>query len=65
MHTEPMKESDGVFTDTKTEVRFCNHCQKSTTFSVATWDSSCGGYTDWKYTCEVCGRGWWEEGIDS
>lgn len=29
------------------------------------FDSSCGGYTDFKMTCWACQYAWWVEGADS
>ena len=41
----------------------CKKCgQKTVTYQE--WDSNCGGYTDFKYTCQ-CGHSWWVDGIDS
>lgn len=28
-------------------------------------ESSCGGYDDYQYRCQDCGRGWWAEGSDA
>lgn len=43
------------------------HCRKcdALTVTVEQWDSSCGGYTDYKYTCATCGHSWWVDGPDS
>lgn len=42
-------------------------CRKCTAHSVTeeSWESSCGGWEDWRYTCHACGHRWWVEGIDS
>lgn len=29
------------------------------------WESSCGGYEDYKYRCNGCSREWWVEGADA
>lgn len=29
------------------------------------WESSCGGYEDYKYRCNGCAREWWVEGSDA
>lgn len=65
MHTKPMKESDGTFTKPREATRSCPKCGGKVTYKV--WDSSCGGYTDVKYTCQnpECKHYWWVEGPDS
>lgn len=64
MHTKPMPESAGEFDDVKRSDRPCGKC-KSANVTVRCWESSCGGYEDYKYTCHNCGAEWWVEGIDS
>ena len=32
---------------------------------VRRWESSCGGWTDYRYDCTVCSHGWWVEGSDA
>jgi hypothetical protein len=65
MHTQPMADSDGTFGDEKpaTGVR-CRKCD-GRNITVRTWESSCGGYEDEKYSCGDCGHYWWVEGPDS
>jgi len=64
MHTQPMKESEGKFADWKTTDRKCPKCKGSMLYRE--WDSSCGGYTDYKYRCETqCGYTFWVDGVDS
>ena len=43
---------------------YCRRCDEPAV-TVQRWESSCGGYTDYKYTCEACGHYWWIEGPDS
>lgn len=64
MHSEPMAETEGTFSDRKDAGIPCRKC-KAKTVVVETWDSNCGGYTDWKYTCLHCKHVWWVDGIDS
>jgi hypothetical protein len=59
-------ESEGEFTK-KVPVRVkCPACGH-TSAKCETWESSCGGYEDEKYTClnVDCGHIWWVDGIDS
>lgn len=64
MHTQPMSESDGTFDEPKKTDRECRKCGVHAV-TYETWDSSDGGYTDYKYTCGACGHTWWIDGIDS
>lgn len=66
MHTEPMPESAGTLTPTNDGHHHCYGCGKSTA-KCESWNSSCGGYTDYKYTCTdpACGKVRWEEGSDA
>ncbi len=43
----------------------CQKCGYSLTYRV--WESSCGGYEDYYYTCqnEECNHTFWIDGIDS
>lgn len=66
MHTGPMSELDGDFSEPEKEKYVCHKCgQKSATCKV--WESSCGGYEDYKYECQNkdCKHSWWVDGIDS
>jgi len=56
-------EYEGKFDDEKPVDRKCPKCSKPMT--VKTWESSCGGYEDEKYTCTVCGYYYWVDGPDS
>lgn len=64
-HMKPMAESEGTFEAEKRQSdRKCDKCHSSkVTYRV--WESSCGGYEDYKYTCGECGHWWWIDGIDS
>ena len=64
-HTGPMKESEGKFTQLGVEVRPCARCRQPTRHHAVQWDSNCGGYEDFKYTCLNCGAVHWVDGIDS
>lgn len=64
MHMQPMADSDGKFADMKPCEGMCRNCGKEE-LSYRKWESSCGGYEDYQYTCRACGHGWWVDGIDS
>lgn len=66
MHTKPMADSDGVFSSPEQEKYICRQpeCGKKEVICEK-WESSCGGYEDYRYTCQACKHGWWVEGIDS
>ncbi len=64
-HMAPMKDSEGTFTPASDDVRLCRFCKNMTLHHVEQWDSHCGGYEDFKYTCTVCGKVHWVDGIDS
>lgn len=64
MHTNPMPDSAGTFDEWRTVKNFhCRKC-KGHSGSVRLWESSCGGYDDYKYRCDDCGHTWWVEGDD-
>jgi hypothetical protein len=71
MHTKPMAESDGELSAGVGSGRPCQKCRAeklengSPAVRYQTWESSCGGYEDYKYTCGACGHVWWIDGIDS
>jgi hypothetical protein len=72
-HFGPMPDSAGIFTletesltkETAKYLRHCNKCGKEQTHTCERWESHCGGYTDYRYTCVVCGAIHWVDGIDS
>jgi len=43
----------------------CRRCKQMGAVTYQTWESSCGGYEDSKYTCGACGHFWWVDGPDS
>jgi hypothetical protein len=63
-HTGPMHESEGHFSQPEPTQSHCRHCSRETV-KVQAWDSHCGSYTDYKYTCDHCGHSWWIEGPDA
>ena len=42
----------------------CPNCSSRNT-EYRTWESSDGGWEDYKYHCKDCGTTWWIDGIDS
>ena len=64
-HPAPMPDSAGDFSSAGQSKRFCKHCKGDTVFKCEKWESSCGGYEDYKYTCTCCQHGFWIEGCDS
>lgn len=65
MHTAPMPDSAGEFQKgTHVDGLKCKTCDTET-MVVEPWESNCGGYEDYKYTCTTCGRGFWVDGVDS
>lgn len=66
MHTEPVPETAGNFSDeTALPDVPCRKCKQIGNVIVKDWESSCGGYEDYKYTCKACNHVWWIDGIDS
>lgn len=63
-HMGPMPDHAGDFSEPRDTETHCRKCDGQPV-SVLTWDSHCGGYTDYKYMCAACGHVWWIEGIDS
>ena len=63
MHTQPMPDSAGDFSKDEPTDHKCKHCGGEVRCSK--WESSCGGYEDYRYKCIKCGHGWWVDGIDS
>ncbi len=64
MHTKPMAESEGRLHLPGAVKHLCSKCGKLEV-TCQTWESSCGGYEDYKYTCGACGHVRWVDGIDS
>jgi ssDNA-binding Zn-finger/Zn-ribbon topoisomerase 1 len=65
MHTKPMSEHEGDLADAVPSQRKCSKC--GSPMVCQTWESSCGGYEDYKYTCtnKSCRHVHWVDGIDS
>lgn len=63
MHIKPMQQSDGSFSKWKKANIKCPRCGKQKVKYII-WESSCGGYEDYKFKCK-CGYTWWVDGIDS
>ena len=65
MHTQPMSDNEGKFSEWQTcRDRRCSNC-KSAKVRYRRWESFCGGYTDYQYCCLKCGHTWWIEGADA
>lgn len=65
MHTGPMPETAGTFDGWKQETEYgCRKCDSRNVQSKC-WESSCGGYEDYKFKCGSCGHTWWVEGPDA
>lgn len=61
-HTGPVP---GDFTsDKKKSAGKCIRCGAEDVW-YQEWESSCGGYEDYKYECRSCGKIWWVEGSDA
>lgn len=63
-HVGPVDESSGTLSAPALSTYVCNHCHQQAV-SVQVWESHCGGYEDYKYTCALCGHVWWIDGVDS
>ena len=62
--TPGMADSQGAFSDAGIADAKCRKCGHDG-LKVEEWDSSCGGWTDYKYTCPACGHFHWVEGADA
>lgn len=65
MHTGSLPESSGSFSAERLCSRPCRTCDQVTEHKCETWNSSCGGFTDYKFTCLICRAVHWIDGIDS
>jgi hypothetical protein len=65
MHIGSIPESNGEFQQIDGEFYDCPHCGGKHCVQCDVWESSCGGYEDYKHTCRCCGKVWWIDGIDS
>ena len=63
-HINPIPEHQGTLSAAAEKRYACRKCSKAEA-TCQTWESSCGGYEDFKYTCAACGHVWWIDGIDS
>lgn len=43
----------------------CRKCGTAGHIQVREWESSCGGYEDYKYRCNYCDETWWIDGPDA
>lgn len=43
----------------------CRKCKEAGGIEYRKWESSCGGYEDYKYRCTKCSEDWWIEGADA
>lgn len=61
-----MPDSAGDFSPPEEKLYKCHKCSQQTA-QCQLWESSCGGYEDYKYTCinPDCKYVWWVEGPDS
>lgn len=65
MHTAPMPDSAGEFSEYKPVAGYGDHTCGSGDVRYRVWESSCGGYEDYHYRCFGCGKTWWVEGADA
>lgn len=66
MRSEPMGETDGTFKDGWEKAKGpCPNCGVEGQHFVKEWESSCGGYVDFKFRCGACNKIHWVDGIDS
>lgn len=63
-HMKQMSEFEGVFNEQQTVQRKCRKCSSNTAI-LEVWESSCGGYENYKYTCQECKSITWIDVIDS
>lgn len=61
----PGREIDGEFTGGSRSDRPCPKCHADGTVTFRVWESSDGGWEDYKYSCSACKKTWWVDGIDS
>lgn len=62
IHTGPVP---GKFTSAAVKSQMkCVACGEQQV-SCTPWESDCGGYEDYQYECDACGKVWWVEGPDS
>ena len=54
----------GTLSEKEEKLYKCRKCGKKEA-ECRSWDSICGGYTDYRYDCRACGHRWWGEGSDA
>ena len=66
MHVAPMAESEGKLGTPEDAGLRCRSCGGGPV-TCQRWESECGGFVDWKYTCgaQGCGHTWWVDGPDA
>ena len=66
MHTNFLPDSAGIFGAPEIKLYNCRKCGQKTA-TCCMWESTCGGYEDYKYECQnaTCRYSWWVDGIDS
>ena len=57
--------SDTEWTPVRDETVPCRKCGIAGKIEVREWESSCGGYEDYRYRCKECGGSWWIDGPDA
>lgn len=40
----------------------CGKCNEDGGIEYREWESSCGGYEEYRYRCTKCGHTWWPKG---
>lgn len=64
MHTDKVKDSDGVFGEWQMSKNKCPFC-KAAVHNFRIWESLDGGHVDEHHKCLVCLKEWWVDGPDS
>lgn len=66
MHDKTYDDSKGTLSEPEPKKYTCIRCRQNTA-TCQEWESSCGGYEDYKYTCHNpdCGHVWWIDGPDA
>lgn len=63
-HMKEMEEHEGTFSPPEDKKYPCQKCGAVEAI-CRLWESSCGGFEDYQYTCKTCKHVWWVDGIDS
>lgn len=64
MHTKPMEDSEGTFSEPECIDTSCPKCEEKTLYKQV-WESNCGSYEDIRVKCRNCPYVEWIEGLDS